>query len=107
MRDDTQCDVSPWQFYKAKKIALKKIRGTVKEQYNMLWNYCEELRRKNLRSNVIMKCNADGLGNPKFKRMYVCLVACKKGFLAVCRPIIGLDGCHIKGLHQGHLLTGD
>ncbi|KAK8656454.1 hypothetical protein V6N13_098404 [Hibiscus sabdariffa] len=29
----------------------------------------------------------------------------KDGFKAGCRPIIGLDGCHLKGYYQGHLLT--
>ena len=27
------------------------------------------------------------------------------GFKAGCRPVIGLDGCHIKGHHSGQLLT--
>ncbi|KAK8713340.1 hypothetical protein V6N13_148561 [Hibiscus sabdariffa] len=31
--------------------------------------------------------------------------ACKDGFKAGCRPIIGLDGCHLKGYHGVHLLT--
>ena len=34
---------------------------------------------------------------PKFERFYVCLDACKIGFLAACRPFIGVDGCHLKG----------
>ncbi|KAK8628402.1 hypothetical protein V6N13_064109 [Hibiscus sabdariffa] len=29
----------------------------------------------------------------------------KDGFKAGCRPIIGLDGCHMKGYYQGHLLA--
>ncbi|CAB4309835.1 unnamed protein product [Prunus armeniaca] len=33
---------------------------------------------------------------PLFERLYVCLDACKKDFLAGCRPIIGVDGCHLK-----------
>ncbi|KAH0743227.1 hypothetical protein KY290_031220 [Solanum tuberosum] len=31
---------------------------------------------------------------------------CKQGFLAGCRPIIGVDGCHLKGCQKGgQLLT--
>uniref|UniRef100_A0A2N9IXY2 SWIM-type domain-containing protein n=1 Tax=Fagus sylvatica TaxID=28930 RepID=A0A2N9IXY2_FAGSY len=30
---------------------------------------------------------------------------CKKGFLAGCRPIIGLDACHLKGAVAGQLLA--
>ncbi|CAB4279374.1 unnamed protein product [Prunus armeniaca] len=33
---------------------------------------------------------------PLFQRLYVCLDACKKGFLTGCRPIIGVDECHLK-----------
>ena len=31
--------------------------------------------------------------------------ACKKGYLDVCRPVIGLDGCFVKGPDRGQLLT--
>ncbi|KAK9911852.1 hypothetical protein M0R45_035737 [Rubus argutus] len=40
----------------------------------------------------------------RFHRMYVCLAACKEGWIKGCRPVIGLDGCHIKGPHPGQLL---
>ena len=33
------------------------------------------------------------------------LDACKRGFLSACRPIICLDGCHIKTKFGGQLLT--
>ncbi|KAL0316886.1 UNVERIFIED_CONTAM: hypothetical protein Sradi_5566800 [Sesamum radiatum] len=41
----------------------------------------------------------------KFKKIYVCFSALKQGFLGGCRPIIGVDGCHLKGPHGGVLLT--
>jgi hypothetical protein len=31
--------------------------------------------------------------------------ACKREFLAGCRPLISLDGCHIKTRYKGVLLT--
>jgi hypothetical protein len=43
---------------------------------------------------------------PRFLRLYMCLAACKDGFRAACRPIIGLDGCFLKGHYKGQLLTG-
>ena len=30
---------------------------------------------------------------------------CKKGFLAGCRPFIGLDACHLKNKSGGQLIT--
>ncbi|KAK8574052.1 hypothetical protein V6N13_097046 [Hibiscus sabdariffa] len=37
--------------------------------------------------------------------MYVRMQACKDGFKAGCRPIISLDGCHLKGYYGGHILA--
>jgi len=42
---------------------------------------------------------------PRFDRFYVCFDACKRGFLAGCRKVIGLDGCFLKGLCKGELLA--
>jgi len=39
-----------------------------------------------------------------FERIYICLEGCKKGFLAGCRPIIGLDACHLKTKTGGQLM---
>ncbi|XP_019196245.1 PREDICTED: uncharacterized protein LOC109190237 [Ipomoea nil] len=45
-------------------------------------------------------------GKPRFLRLYVCFAACKEGFLRGCRPIFGLDGCHLKGSQKrGQLLS--
>ncbi|KAM6546147.1 hypothetical protein CsatB_026883 [Cannabis sativa] len=37
--------------------------------------------------------------------MYICYGGLKQGFNEGCRPLIGLDGCYIKGVHPGQLLT--
>ena len=42
---------------------------------------------------------------PKFKRMYVRYNAQKVGFLGGCRPLVGLDGCHLKDKFGGHILS--
>ena len=107
VNDDTQIDISKWQFYRARKLARAQIDGSTKEQYSRLWDYCAELRRANPGSTVKMKCypQATGEVNPKFQRLYVCMAATKNGFLAGCRRIIGLDGCFLKGPHKGQLLA--
>lgn len=43
-------------------------------------------------------------GSNIFQRMYICLNACKKGFMAGCRKVVGLDGCFFKGATNGELL---
>ena len=52
-----------------------------------------------------MKVNVDdNEGQKTFKRLYVCLKASKDSFVS-CRPIIGLDGCFLKGKYGGELLS--
>ena len=40
-----------------------------------------------------------------FERLYICLEGCKKGFMAGCKPIIGLDACHLKTKSSEQLIT--
>ncbi|CAL2256916.1 unnamed protein product [Prunus armeniaca] len=44
-------------------------------------------------------------GKTVFKRLYICLEPLKRGFKMNCRPFIGLDACHLKGVYGGQLLT--
>ncbi|KAL2532005.1 Uncharacterized protein Adt_05356 [Abeliophyllum distichum] len=41
----------------------------------------------------------------EFKRLYVCLAACKVGFLGGYRKVIGLHGCFLKSEYGGQLLS--
>ena len=40
-----------------------------------------------------------------FKGYSPVLEACKRGFLVGCRPVVGIDGCHLKGPFGGVLLA--
>ncbi|CAL9018743.1 unnamed protein product [Prunus brigantina] len=44
-------------------------------------------------------------GETVFQRIYVCLAACKNGFLKRYRPVFNVDGYHLKGLYPGQILT--
>ncbi|KAA8547397.1 hypothetical protein F0562_003739 [Nyssa sinensis] len=81
------------------------IEGTHAEQYAKLWDYCEKVKRTNPDTIMYVKLVDDlDYGQPRFERIYVCLGACKKEFLIGCRPIIGVDGCHLKCPYGGQLL---
>ncbi|KAI9178238.1 hypothetical protein LWI28_024235 [Acer negundo] len=40
-----------------------------------------------------------------FQRLYICMAALNEGWKQGCMPILGLDGCFIKGYHTDQLLT--
>jgi hypothetical protein len=87
---------------KAKYAALEIIHGDEKLQYNSLWDYGEELRTRNPGTSFYLRT----VGNPGiFSTCYFSLDACKRGFLKGCRPVICLDGTHIKNKYGGQLLT--
>lgn len=101
------CKVSWTRVYRGKKKAMEVILGTATEQFKLLYAYAEEIMNCNPGTRVIIKAKPV-VGNPnqnKFKRLYICWGALKDGLLEGCRPVIGLDGCHLKGPHGGVLLT--
>ncbi|KAL0342463.1 UNVERIFIED_CONTAM: hypothetical protein Scaly_1908900 [Sesamum calycinum] len=104
---DIRCHVSKHQAYRAKRKALNAIEGKAEDQFDQLWDYAAELRASNPRSTVIMAMTEgdDGTDRRKFEKLYVCFDALRQGFLHGCRPVIGVDGCHLKGPHGGILLT--
>ena len=70
-----------------------------------MYNYTEELKLSNPGSTIEVLARHDKKGNPIFRRIYICFAGCKKGFTEWCRPVVGLDGCHIKGPHPSQRLT--
>jgi hypothetical protein len=82
--------------------AKKKFEAT-KGQYQQLYRYQLELLRSNPGSTVVINREI-GMVPPVFKRIYICLDALKKGFIAGCRKVVGLDGCFFKRATNGELL---
>ncbi|XP_024178269.1 uncharacterized protein LOC112184236 [Rosa chinensis] len=89
--------------YRAKARAAKLAQGTVEDQYNNLESYAHELNRRNPGTSVWIQTELKG-EVARFKRIYICLAGLTEGWMAGCRPIIGLDECHLKAVHKGQLL---
>uniref|UniRef100_A0A2N9ETW0 SWIM-type domain-containing protein n=1 Tax=Fagus sylvatica TaxID=28930 RepID=A0A2N9ETW0_FAGSY len=99
-------EVSRMQVYRARRRAAENIQGSHKEQYKKIWDYCETLKETNVGTTTLLDVERPCLDvAATFQRLYVCLAATKTGFKEGCRPLIGLDGCFLKGSYKGHLLS--
>ncbi|RYR25264.1 hypothetical protein Ahy_B02g058940 [Arachis hypogaea] len=97
--------VNERKIYRAMVKAKELIEGSEIAQYALLRDYANEIIRTNPGSTVRISTDyVEGTGY-KFKRIYICLEGCKKGFSVGCRPFIGLDGTFLKGYYPGQLLT--
>ncbi|KAH7861366.1 hypothetical protein Vadar_025217 [Vaccinium darrowii] len=105
VRRERLINVSKHKVYRAKRKALELIEGDHSQQYLRLWDYCEMVRMQNPSSVAKLKVERPWVGHgPIFQRMFICYDACVKGFLAGCKPLIGLDACFLKGPFGGQLM---
>nr|GFA71643.1 hypothetical protein [Tanacetum cinerariifolium] len=97
MEKQFQVGVSKDKDFRAKAKAEVHLRGDQEQQYALLWDYCEALKKAN--PNATVKIDVYRAHNPhenviRFKRIYVCL---KEGFRAYGRQLLGLDVAFMKG----------
>lgn len=85
-----------------KEMAMHDIHGTDKGSYDKLRWYCRAVKETNPGSFV--ECEIDPM-TKKFRRLFICFHACVVGFISGCRPLIFLDGTHIKNKYKGCLLV--
>ncbi|XP_038707242.1 uncharacterized protein LOC120002548 [Tripterygium wilfordii] len=94
----------------ARKKAMDVVQGSHKEQFRRLHDFCGEVLRSNPGSSCGVSATLQPVESPSrsliamFDNIYICLEVCKKSF-ASCKPIIGVDGCFLKGVYGGQLLT--
>ncbi|GJZ37895.1 hypothetical protein Tco_0584086 [Tanacetum coccineum] len=99
-----KCKVSTGQCSRAKKKALLEYEGGLKEHYAKLWDYGAEILETNPGSTVKMSVNRLD-GNIYFSSYYICFKGIKDGWINGCRKVIGLDGCFLKSVCEGQLLS--
>ena len=106
VKQTLEVDISYNQVYRAKKKATDLTIGDERLQYGKFRDYTEMIILNDKGCRVILQTEMeDENAQPKFKRMYIRYNAQKVGFLGGCRPIIGLDGCHLKGRFGGQILA--
>jgi len=110
INDVTQRALRKWNTHvsistarKARAMVADIVDGSFKEQYKRIYYYADELLKCNPGSTIKIKVENDN-DEAIFQRFYFYLKACKDSFV-FCRPIIGLDGCFLKGKYGGELLS--
>ncbi|KAL8157247.1 hypothetical protein AgCh_002087 [Apium graveolens] len=105
--NDLKCNVSHSMVYRALTKAREVVSGKQEEEFGKVYDYGNEILKvmPNSTVNIMTEPSEFEVGGMRFKRMYVFLGPLKEGFLHGCRPIIGLDDCHLKTLFGGILLT--
>ncbi|XP_019255044.1 PREDICTED: uncharacterized protein LOC109233618 [Nicotiana attenuata] len=80
--------------------------GDYKKEFARIYDYADQLRYTNPGSTVVVKTSKETIpGKEVFVGIYICLHACKVGWLEGCRNVIGFDGAFLKGVCKGELLS--
>ena len=77
----------------------------MKEHYSKLWDYAAEIRRSNPGYHVEVYVQPQNSLNVVFERFYVSFKGVVQGWLDGYRKVVRVDGCFLKGICRGQLLS--
>ncbi|XP_073120960.1 uncharacterized protein [Henckelia pumila] len=102
LQRDFEVELEYRKVWKGKELAMHEILGTDEGCYDRLRWYCDAVKKTNPGS--VVQCEIEPL-TKKFRRLFICFHACAVGFVSGCRPLIFLDGTHIKNKYKGCILV--
>ncbi|XP_076914908.1 uncharacterized protein LOC143574074 [Bidens hawaiensis] len=89
------------QAWRGKERIMAALRGSFEEDYRLLPQYCDQVRRTNPESIASVYVNPN---DNCFQRLFISFQASIYGFLNACRPLLGLDKTVLKSKYLGTLL---
>ncbi|XP_038896520.1 uncharacterized protein LOC120084770 [Benincasa hispida] len=101
MRKEYDINISYDKTWRTRETAYALARGTPEESYAVLHAYGETLKMENPGTRFEIELESD----VHFKYMFIALGPCIRGFSS-CRPVIIVDGSHLKGKYKGTMLVG-
>ncbi|KAK1307309.1 hypothetical protein QJS10_CPA10g01533 [Acorus calamus] len=87
------------QVWRAKEKALAELRGSWEGSFSDIQAYCKKLERTNPGVYTVLE-----MRGTIFSRFMWSFSQSITAFKCTCRPIIGVDGTHLKGRYSGSLL---
>lgn len=85
----------------AKEMAFPIVRGSYEESFQLLPLYCIELQKTNPGTIT----NIDTTSDDRFRRFFWAFGPCIRYFTSSLRPMIAVDGAHLRGKYHGVLLV--
>ena len=90
--------------YSDMQLAPQHIHGKYEESFKLLFNWKAQMEITCPGSIVEIDVEKVGKKN-RFKRIFVALKPCVHGFIAGCRPFIGVDASSLNGKYTGQLAS--
>ncbi|GJX24205.1 transposase, MuDR, MULE transposase domain protein [Tanacetum coccineum] len=97
MSIDWKIDISYKRAWGGRNIALKMMNGSHEDSFSQLPYYCYNLKLANEGTVTHIHTDADG----RFEMLYVRFGFAIRSFLRYMRPLIIIDGAHLKGNYSG------
>ncbi|KAF9613939.1 hypothetical protein IFM89_013474 [Coptis chinensis] len=94
--------ISYWTAWRSRWLMLEAMHGNYEEGYRLVPELCRQILKRNPGS-IAKHFVSDG--TKSFIGVAVAFKSSIDGWLNGCRPIVGLDGCFLKGKYGGCCLT--
>lgn len=90
-----------WQAWNARTYALELVHGNYEDNFMKVPEFCRQIESTNAGS--LLKWAVDE--ENKFVHLCVSYKVSLEGWKSGCRPVVGLDGCFLKGKYRGACLV--
>lgn len=99
-------DVCEAKCCRVRQKALSAVEEKMKEHYANMRRFAGELLKSNTNNTVkLMTTRLQEGDEARFQRIYICYDSLSKAWKNECRPVLGLDGCFLKTVCGGQLLS--
>lgn len=105
-KKELKVEVGEAKCCRVRQRALSQVHEEMVKHFAGLRRFGGEILRSN-KNNTVKICTTrnNEEDDPHFQRFYVCYDQLKKGWKEGCRPVIGLDGCFLKTVTGGQMLS--
>ncbi|KAK9230705.1 hypothetical protein WN944_023677 [Citrus x changshan-huyou] len=92
--------IHKYKIYRAKKKVLQRQGADYESSYKLIINYAQSILTKMPQALALVKVfRMHGQQTEThFDNIVISFIALRDGFNQGCRPFIGIDGCHLKGV---------